>query len=224
MRHFWRVPFRGLPWAPASSYQSRARSTVSPWRLAGLAAFPDVALESILEYGLCVSNLVDVYSVCRQWMKATQVPISWGGKKVFIEGARGFTRELLSAWLPRWRLADRVHLHLTYSQTDLLAAPLTASHAIVFLIQNEGHRVRNVSWRQRGVGADGARADIRVIQESIGYERRESENGTCSVFSCAHEVDRCDLAGDCVQPCKQGALDILHSLREQPSFRKTICV
>ena len=69
MRHFWRVPFRGLPWAPASSYQSRARSTMSPWRLAGLAAFPDVALESILEYGLCVSNLVDVYSVCRQWMK-----------------------------------------------------------------------------------------------------------------------------------------------------------
>ena len=193
-------PFRGPPWASASSYQSRARSTVSPWRLAGLAAFPDVALESILEYGLCVSNLVDVYSVCRQWMKATQVPINSGGKKVFIEGARGFTRELLSAWLPRWRLADRVHLHLTYSQTDLLAAPLTASHAIVFLIQNEGHRVRNVSWRQRGVGADGARADIRVIQESIGYERRESENGTCLVFSCAHQVDRCDLAGDCVQP------------------------
>ena len=168
MRHFWRVPFRGLPWAPASSYQSRARSTVSPWRLAGLAAFPDVALESILEYGLCVSNLVDVYSVCRQWMKATQVPINSGGKKVFIEGARGFTRELLSAWLPRWRLADRVHLHLTYSQTDLLAAPLTASHAIVFLIQNEGHRVRNASWRQRGVGADGTRADISFDPLGLG--------------------------------------------------------
>ena len=72
---------------------------MSAWRLADPAAFPDVVLESILEYGLCVPNLVDVSSVCCRWMQATQEPIGCGGKKVFIEGSRGFTRELLSAWL-----------------------------------------------------------------------------------------------------------------------------
>ena len=97
---------------------------MSPLWPAGPAAFPDVVLESILEYGLCVPNLVKVSSVCRRWMKATQEPMSWSGKTVFIEGARGITREQLSAWLPRWRWAQR--LHLTYSQMDLLAAPLTA--------------------------------------------------------------------------------------------------
>ena len=97
MRHFGVFPFRGPPSAPASSYQSRARSTMSAWRLANPVAFPHVVLESILEYGLCVPNLVGVSSVCRQWMQATQEPISWGGKKVFIQGSRGFTRELLSA-------------------------------------------------------------------------------------------------------------------------------
>ena len=72
-------------------------------RIAGAVTFPDVALESILEYGLCVPNLLNVSSVCRLWMKAAKEPMSWGGKKVFIEGARGITREQLSAWLPRWR-------------------------------------------------------------------------------------------------------------------------
>ena len=91
MRHFGVFPFRGPPSAPASSYQSRARSTMSAWRLADPAAFPDVVLESILEYGLCVPNLVDVSSVCRRWMQATQEPTSWGRKKVFIEESRGFT-------------------------------------------------------------------------------------------------------------------------------------
>ena len=133
---------------------------MSASRLADPAVFPIVVLVAISEYGLCVSNLVDVSRVCRRWMQATQNPISWSGKKVFVEASRGFTQELLSAWLPRWRLADRVDLHLTYSQMDLLAAPLSASHAIVFLLQYEGHDVRNASWRERVVAADGSRADI----------------------------------------------------------------
>ena len=141
---------------------------MSASRLADPAALPNVVLVTILEYGLCVSNLVDVSRVCRRWMQATQEPISWGGKKVFVEGSRGFTRELLSAWLPRWRLAARVDLHLTYSQMDLLAAPLSASHAIVFLLQNEGHDVRNASWRERVVAADGSRADISFDPLGLG--------------------------------------------------------
>ena len=130
-----------------------------PLRLADQAVFPNAALSSILEYGLCVPNLMDVSSVCRRWMKATQEPLSWAGKTVIIQGARGITREQLSAWLRHWRLAHRLHLHLTYSQMDLLAAPLMASHAIVFLCQNEGHHVWSALWRERVVGADGTRVD-----------------------------------------------------------------
>ena len=60
-------------------------------RIAGAVTFPDVALESILEYGLCVPNLLDVSSVCLLWMKAAKEPFSWAGKEVFIEGARATT-------------------------------------------------------------------------------------------------------------------------------------
>ena len=74
------------------SYKLQAYSAMSPSRFAGAASFPDVALEGILEYGLCVPNLMDVSSVCRLWMKAAKEPMSWGGKKVFIEGARSKRR------------------------------------------------------------------------------------------------------------------------------------
>ena len=87
------------------SYKSQAYSAMSPSRFAGAASFPDVALEGILEYGLCVPNLMDVSSACRLWMNAAKEPMSWGGKKVFIEGASGIIREQLSAWLPCWRRA-----------------------------------------------------------------------------------------------------------------------
>ena len=127
-------------------------------RIAGAVTFPDVALESILEYGLCVPNLLDVSSVCRLWMKAAKEPFSWAGKEVFIEGARAITREQLSAWLPCWRWAQR--LHLTYSQMDLLAVPLTAPHAIVHLWQTESDRARSTSWRERTSVTDETRAHI----------------------------------------------------------------
>ena len=127
-------------------------------RIAGAVTFPEVALESILEYGLCVKNLLDVSSVCRLWMKAAKEPFSWAGKEVFIEGARAITREQLSAWLPCWRWAQR--LHLTYSQMDLLAVPLTAPHAIVHLWQTESDRARSTSWRERTSVTDETRAHI----------------------------------------------------------------
>ena len=140
------------------SYKSQAYSAMSPSRFAGAASFPDVALEGILEYGLCVPNLMDVSSVCRLWMKAAKEPMSWGGKKVFIEGASGITREQLSAWLPCWRRADR--LHVTYSQMDLLPVPLTSPRAIVHLWQSESERARNTSWRERTLVTEHTRPHI----------------------------------------------------------------
>ena len=82
----------------------------------------------------------------------------WAGKTVFIEGAGDITRGQLTAWLPRWRLAERVHL--TRSQMDLLDAPLEVPHAIVHLWQTESVRVQNVSWRERDVDIDGSRDPI----------------------------------------------------------------
>ena len=140
------------------SDKSQTYSAMSPSRFAGAASFPDVALEGILEYGLCVPNLMDVSSVCRLWMKAAKEPMSWGGKKVFIEGARGITPQQLSAWLPCWRRAER--LHLTYSQMDLLPVPLTVPHAIVHLWQSESERARNISWRERTLVTENTRPHI----------------------------------------------------------------
>ena len=143
-------------------------------RLEGATVFPDVVLEGILEYGLCVPNLMDISSVCRLWMNAAKEPMSWGGKKVFIEGARDITREQLSAWLPRWRWAER--LHLTYSQMDLLAVPLTAPHAIVHLWQTESIRAVSTSWRERVRVTDKARPD--VSSDPLGFWSEISILGT----------------------------------------------
>ena len=158
---------------------------MSASRLVGATAFPDVILEAILEYGLCVPNLMDISSVCRLWMKAAQEPMSWGGKQVFIEGARGITREQLSAWLPRWRWAER--LHLTYSQMDLLAVPLTAPHAIVHLWQTESNRAVSTSWRERVRVTDKPRAD--VSSDPLGFWNKISIFDTpCLVCLTANRV------------------------------------
>ena len=114
-----------------------------------MACLPDTAIEVIFQYGLCAMNLTIFSSVCRQWRTAGQEPMCWAGKTVFIEGAANITREQLSAWLPRWHSAERVHL--TCSQMDLLPAPLTVPHAIVHLWQTERLSVRRVSWRERAL-------------------------------------------------------------------------
>ena len=66
-------------------------ATLPASQLAGAATVPDVALKGILEYGLCVLNLLDVHGVWRLEIQAAKEPRSRGGQKGFIEGARATT-------------------------------------------------------------------------------------------------------------------------------------
>ncbi|CAK0864659.1 unnamed protein product [Prorocentrum cordatum] len=135
--------------------QRRPASLAAP---AAAISFPQVALERIFQYALGVDSIAYLARVCRDWRATAREPTFWAGKKVFIEGAGGITREQLSAWLPSWRSAERVYL--TCSQLDLLGAPPAVPHAIVHLWQTESFRVQNVSWRDRDVVTDEARMNI----------------------------------------------------------------
>ena len=52
-----------------------------------MAPYPDAAVQIIFQRGLCVGNLLKISCVRRQRWEVAMDPISWNGKKMFIERA-----------------------------------------------------------------------------------------------------------------------------------------
>ena len=105
--------------------------------------FEEAAMELIFLFELRLQNLFALSAVCRQWRDIVCKPVCWINKLIDVS-TTSLVREPLEKWLIRWRPAKCVHL--SFHQTDLLAAPPTMPHAIAHLWDSDALCQSNHFW------------------------------------------------------------------------------